>query len=150
MINNICFDLDVKCQMRRGSLHALFFHNPLINLLILLEFVINHFYLRTINEMHWDIIQHHKKRSHLPEIHIDDTTKTNQLSNNIFFSQLLKLYFQIFVLEYLRYPQVCNTVHHRIKLPAHPMHKQHEPKLILMLAKMDYNDLLLDTMHKSI
>ena len=83
--------------------------------------------------MHWDINQHHKKRSHLTEIHIDGMA-----------------YFRIFVMEYLRYRPVYNRVHHRRELPEQPVHKQHEPNWILMLAKRNYNDLLLDIMHKPI
>ena len=130
----------MKCHQKRESLYALFFPNRmiiemeiLINLLILIEFVINHFYLHRRYEMHWDIIQHHKKRSHLIDIHINDMA-----------------YFRIFVMEYLIYQLVYNKVHHRIKLQEQQVHKQHESNWILMLAKRDLNDLLLDILHKSI
>jgi hypothetical protein len=75
--------------------------------------------------------------------------KINQINQSKSISNQ-KPYFQIFVMEYSIDLLVYNKVHHKIKLLVHQVHKQHESKLILMLAKMHYNDLLLDIKHKSI
>lgn len=121
-----------------------------IFLLILHEFAINHFYLHKINEMHWDINQHHKKPLHLIEIHTNDTPKHHHQSPLFSQDKSSSPYFRIYSMEYSKYPPVCNTIHHRIKHLEQQVHKQHESNWIPMLAKMDYNDLLLDIMNKSI
>lgn len=64
-------------------------------------------------------------------------------------NKLLKPYFQISVMEYSINQQAYNKVHRKTKPREHQVHKQHEPNLILKLAKMHDNDLLLDIMHKS-
>ena len=92
LIHNICFDLDQKCHPKRERtilfMSDSFSHNRMINLLILLEFAINHFYLHMINEMYWNIIQHHKKQSHLTEIHINDMPWKKTKGHQSFFDQI--------------------------------------------------------------
>jgi len=62
--------------MRRKSQHP-------YNVPILLESVVNHFYLHMTNEMHWDINQHHMIQLRLTEIHINDKSISNTKSKKI-------------------------------------------------------------------